>query len=79
MDSAPAQGLLLSVWVKDLLLAVSPADFPRAAAVNIDWRVLLFSLLLTPPLFFLLLILTAPKAAPKPSVMVVEVPKQSSQ
>ena len=40
---------------------------------------LLFALLLTPPLFFLLLILTAPKAPPKPSVMVVEVPKQSSQ
>jgi predicted permease len=40
-------GLLLSFWAKDLLLAVSPADFPRAAAVNIDGRVLLFSLLLT--------------------------------
>lgn len=40
-------GLLLSFWGKDLLLAVSPADFPRAAAVNIDGRVLLFSLLLT--------------------------------
>ena len=40
-------GLLLSFWAKDLLLAVSPADFPRAAAVSIDGRVLLFSLLLT--------------------------------
>ena len=40
-------GLLLSFWAKDLLLAVSPADFPRAAAVNIDGRVLLFSLLIT--------------------------------
>ncbi|HYJ85765.1 MAG TPA: ABC transporter permease [Pyrinomonadaceae bacterium] len=39
-------GTLLSFWAKDLLLAVSPADFPRAA-VNIDGRVLLFSLLLT--------------------------------
>jgi predicted permease len=40
-------GLLLSFWAKDLLLAVSPADFPRAAAVSIDGRVLLFSLFLT--------------------------------
>lgn len=40
-------GLLLTVWAKDLLLAVSPADFPRAAAVNIDWHVLLFSILAT--------------------------------
>lgn len=42
-----ALGLLLSFWARGLLLAVSPADFPRAAAVNIDGRVLLFSLLLT--------------------------------
>jgi putative ABC transport system permease protein len=40
-------GLLLSFWGKDLLLALSPADFPRAAAVSIDGRVLLFNLLLT--------------------------------
>ena len=40
-------GLLLSFWAKDLLLAMSPADFPRAAAVSIDGRVLFFSLLLT--------------------------------
>ena len=40
-------GLLLSFWAKDLLLAVSPADFPRASAVSIDGRVLLFSLLVT--------------------------------
>ncbi|HUS08901.1 MAG TPA: ABC transporter permease [Pyrinomonadaceae bacterium] len=40
-------GLLLSFWAKDLLLTVSPADFPRAAAINIDGRVLLFSLLIT--------------------------------
>ena len=33
-------GLLLSFWAKDLLLAVSPADFPRASAVSIDGRVL---------------------------------------
>jgi len=42
-----AVGLLLSFWAKDLLLAVSPADFPRASAVSIDGRVLLFSLLVT--------------------------------
>ena len=40
-------GLLLSFWAKDLLLALSPADFPRASAVSIDGRVLLFSLLVT--------------------------------
>ena len=40
-------GLVLSFWAKDLLLAVSPADFPRASAVSIDSRVLLFSLLVT--------------------------------
>ena len=40
-------GLLLSFWAKDLLLAVSPTDFPRASAVSIDARVLLFSLLVT--------------------------------
>jgi len=40
-------GMLLSFWAKDLLLAVSPADFPRAAAINIDGRVLLFSVVLT--------------------------------
>ena len=40
-------GLVLSFWAKDLLLAVSPADFPRASAVSIDRRVLLFSLLVT--------------------------------
>jgi putative ABC transport system permease protein len=40
-------GLVLSFWAKDLLLAMSPADFPRASAVSIDGRVLLFSLLVT--------------------------------
>ena len=40
-------GLLLSYWAKDLLLAMSPADFPRASAVSVDGRVLLFSLLVT--------------------------------
>ena len=40
-------GLLLSFWAKDLLLALSPADFPRASAISVDGRVLLFSLLVT--------------------------------
>jgi putative ABC transport system permease protein len=40
-------GLLFSFWAKDLLLALSPADFPRASAVSIDGRVLLFSLVVT--------------------------------
>ena len=40
-------GLLLSFWAKDLLLAASPADFPRASAVSLDGRVLLFSVLVT--------------------------------
>jgi putative ABC transport system permease protein len=42
-----ALGVLLSPWARDLLLLVSPADFPRALEVNIDRRVLLFSLLVT--------------------------------
>jgi len=42
-----AIGLLLAVWAKDLLLALSPADFPRAGAVTIDGRVLVFSLVVT--------------------------------
>lgn len=42
-----ALGLLLSFWAKDLLLAMSPADFPRASAVSVDGRVLAFSLFVT--------------------------------
>jgi predicted permease len=40
-------GFVLALWAKDLLLLLSPADFPRAAAVRIDGRVLLFSLFIT--------------------------------
>ena len=40
-------GLLLAGWSGDLLLALSPADFPRAAAATIDSRVLLFSCFVT--------------------------------
>jgi hypothetical protein len=42
-----ALGLLLAFWAKDLLLAVSPADFPQPSEVSIDGGVLLFSLLVT--------------------------------
>jgi predicted permease len=38
-------GLLLAVWGIDLLLAISPADIPRLQEVNIDGRVLGFTLL----------------------------------
>jgi putative ABC transport system permease protein len=37
-------GFLLAVWGKDLLLAFSPADLPRAVEVTIDTRVALFSM-----------------------------------
>jgi predicted permease len=42
-----ALGLLLAAWGKDLLLALSPADLPRAVEVSIDGRVLLFTFLLS--------------------------------
>jgi putative ABC transport system permease protein len=35
-------GLLFAVWGKDFLLALTPADFPRAPSVTIDLPVLLF-------------------------------------
>jgi putative ABC transport system permease protein len=37
-------GLLIASWGKDILIAFAPTDFPRAAAVTIDARVLLFCL-----------------------------------
>src|SRR5688572_3657711 len=38
-------GVLLAAWIIDVLLAFKPPiDFPLALDVNIDWRVLLFSL-----------------------------------
>lgn len=37
-----ALGLLTATWGKDILIALAPADFPRATAVSIDARVLLF-------------------------------------
>jgi putative ABC transport system permease protein len=42
-----ALGLLLAAWGKDLLLALSPADLPRAVEVSIDARVLVFTFLLS--------------------------------
>jgi putative ABC transport system permease protein len=42
-----ALGLLLAVWGKDLLLALSPADLPRATEVGVDGGMLLFALALS--------------------------------
>jgi predicted permease len=40
-----AAGVLLAVWILKVLLAFKPPiDFPLALDVNVDWRVLLFSL-----------------------------------
>ena len=40
-----AVGVLLAVWILRVLLALKPPiDFPLALDVNLDWRVLLFSL-----------------------------------
>ena len=38
-----AIGLLLAVWLKDLLVAFSPGDIPRLDEIRLDWRVLVFS------------------------------------
>jgi len=41
-------GVLLAIWIIDVLLAFKPPiDFPLAMDVGIDWRVLLFSLLVS--------------------------------
>jgi predicted permease len=43
-----AAGLLLALWIVKVLLALKPPiDFPLALDVGIDWRVLLFSLLVS--------------------------------
>jgi putative ABC transport system permease protein len=39
-----ALGLLLSVWLTDLLVSISPANSPRLDEVSLDGRVLLFTL-----------------------------------
>ena len=39
-------GLALAAWFKDALVAGMPANIPQFHAIDLDWRVLLFSLLL---------------------------------
>jgi predicted permease len=41
--AAGALGLLLGGWVTGVLVALTPAEIPRMAAVGIDWRVTLFT------------------------------------
>jgi len=40
-------GLLLSVWLTDLLIALSPADTPRFSEINLDYRVLGFTMIVS--------------------------------
>ena len=40
-------GILLAWWGADLLIALSPTDVPRAKSIDVDGRVLAFTLLLT--------------------------------
>ena len=42
-----AAGILLSLWAGDALLALSPVQLPSFAAPGVDWRTLLFILLLS--------------------------------
>jgi putative ABC transport system permease protein len=42
-----ALGLLLSIWLTDLLVSISPANSPRLDEVRLDARVLLFTLAVT--------------------------------
>ncbi len=42
-----AIGLLLAVWLKDLLVAFSPDDIPRLDEIKLDWRVLSFTVGIT--------------------------------
>jgi putative ABC transport system permease protein len=41
--TAGALGLLVGKWVTDALIALTPTDVPRMAAIGIDWRVTLFT------------------------------------
>ena len=41
--AAGALGLLLGRWVAGVLVALTPTEVPRMAAVGIDWRVMLFT------------------------------------
>ena len=36
-------GLLLTLWFKDLILAINPDRIPRLAEVDVDWRVISFT------------------------------------
>ncbi len=40
-------GMLMAVWGGELLLALSPRALPRLKEINFDWRVLLFTLLVS--------------------------------
>jgi putative ABC transport system permease protein len=42
-----ALGLLFALWGGDLLVALSGDDIPRATQINLDWRVLGFTLLVS--------------------------------
>src|SRR5205085_2924411 len=42
-----ALGVVLAMWGVDLLVALRPANLPRLAAIGIDGRVLIFTLLLS--------------------------------
>jgi putative ABC transport system permease protein len=42
-----AIGLLLAVWWSDLLIALGRQNIPRAVQVGLDWRVLLYTLLVS--------------------------------
>jgi putative ABC transport system permease protein len=40
-------GLLLSVWLTDLLISLNPPDSPRFGEVNLDYRVLAFTIVVS--------------------------------
>jgi len=40
-------GLLLSVWLTDLLISLNPPDSPRFGEVNLDYRVLAFTVIIS--------------------------------
>ena len=42
-----AIGLLLAVWWSDLLIALGKQNIPRAVQVGLDWRVLLYTLIVS--------------------------------
>jgi putative ABC transport system permease protein len=42
-----AIGLLLALWLKDMLVAFSPSDIPRLDEIRLDWRVLGFTVGIT--------------------------------